>query len=548
MVAPQLSVARVGKFLSPFLNLGSKTKKLTCLTANPWPETATRPRPPLRAPAAHPRTAPAAAQTSTNARARRTARAARRVASAVTRRPTAAPAASPASAPAAASTTPSAPTVCAGVVPTTRRAWGRRSATAARLADGAAARTRTAALAVSPALGTVRAAAGIRRRATSPLMVAVAPTARRVRALPSGIVVRRVASAEAQTPSAAPGVSPALGLARLPPTSVRMAPAVPTERSAQALLSATAAHPVGSVEVQLVTVAPVVSPDSAPAVAAAAAYRLMGRVARTARLARARALETVVLQRASAVLPIPIARQAARQVSARVTPAAATYRRTDLVPRMARPAKAQRLATAAPPVASVVPPTPTVELVAMQHSARAAMVAVMYRRMEAAPRTGKPVKVLRLVTAVLRAASVARPPPIVALDATQPLVHAAAVLGQSLPTVFVELRMARLVLGPGLETAVRALEAVAVQVFTVVKDGKLPWIMPLVYSGTGPLLTCKNSQKASSSACLTTNIPSNDGTCGSKVSLTCAGGSFNGQCCSSAGFCGTTSGHCGTGW
>ncbi|KAL3428231.1 hypothetical protein PVAG01_01740 [Phlyctema vagabunda] len=55
-------------------------------------------------------------------------------------------------------------------------------------------------------------------------------------------------------------------------------------------------------------------------------------------------------------------------------------------------------------------------------------------------------------------------------------------------------------------------------------------------------------QKASSSACLTTNIPSVDGTCGdSNEALTCAGGSFDNQCCSSGGFCGTTAAHCGSG-
>ncbi|ESZ99231.1 keratin-associated protein 5-4 [Sclerotinia borealis F-4128] len=55
-------------------------------------------------------------------------------------------------------------------------------------------------------------------------------------------------------------------------------------------------------------------------------------------------------------------------------------------------------------------------------------------------------------------------------------------------------------------------------------------------------------QKPSSSACLTTNIPSVDGTCGaSKGGLTCAGGAFNNQCCSSGGFCGTTTAHCASG-
>ncbi|TVY68383.1 Lectin-B [Fusarium oxysporum f. sp. cubense] len=53
-------------------------------------------------------------------------------------------------------------------------------------------------------------------------------------------------------------------------------------------------------------------------------------------------------------------------------------------------------------------------------------------------------------------------------------------------------------------------------------------------------------QKGSSSACLTKDIPTLDGSCGSKVGLTCAGGPFNGQCCSVAGYCGTST-HCGSG-
>ncbi|KAJ1326026.1 Chitin recognition protein [Microdochium nivale] len=55
-------------------------------------------------------------------------------------------------------------------------------------------------------------------------------------------------------------------------------------------------------------------------------------------------------------------------------------------------------------------------------------------------------------------------------------------------------------------------------------------------------------QKSFSNSCLTSNIPSVDSTCGAnKGGWTCAGGDFNGQCCSAGGFCGTTSGHCGSG-
>jgi hypothetical protein len=52
-------------------------------------------------------------------------------------------------------------------------------------------------------------------------------------------------------------------------------------------------------------------------------------------------------------------------------------------------------------------------------------------------------------------------------------------------------------------------------------------------------------QNGSSSACLTSNIPSVDGSCGPKNGgLTCAGGAFDSMCCSSSGYCGTTSEHC----
>ncbi|KAM7195911.1 hypothetical protein V8F20_007276 [Naviculisporaceae sp. PSN 640] len=55
-------------------------------------------------------------------------------------------------------------------------------------------------------------------------------------------------------------------------------------------------------------------------------------------------------------------------------------------------------------------------------------------------------------------------------------------------------------------------------------------------------------QRSFSNSCITTNVPSVDGSCGaSKGGFTCSGGDFNNQCCSAGGFCGTTSGHCGSG-
>lgn len=67
------------------------------------------------------------------------------------------------------------------------------------------------------------------------------------------------------------------------------------------------------------------------------------------------------------------------------------------------------------------------------------------------------------------------------------------------------------------------------------------------YCGSTASHCGQGCQKGASSACLTKNIPSLDSTCGSKAGLTCAGGPFNGQCCGSTGFCGSTGTHCGSG-
>ncbi|EGX44067.1 hypothetical protein AOL_s00210g228 [Orbilia oligospora ATCC 24927] len=53
-----------------------------------------------------------------------------------------------------------------------------------------------------------------------------------------------------------------------------------------------------------------------------------------------------------------------------------------------------------------------------------------------------------------------------------------------------------------------------------------------------------------SSGCQTTNISSNGGRCGvisGSPTYTCVGGQFDNMCCSGSGYCGTTTGHCGSG-
>ncbi|KAI5810150.1 hypothetical protein DFH27DRAFT_177829 [Peziza echinospora] len=59
------------------------------------------------------------------------------------------------------------------------------------------------------------------------------------------------------------------------------------------------------------------------------------------------------------------------------------------------------------------------------------------------------------------------------------------------------------------------------------------------YCGAG----CQSNFSAPNS-CSTGIHPSLDGQCGEDHGSTCTGGPFDGQCCSAAGFCGTTAAHC----
>ncbi|KAH9863552.1 hypothetical protein J1614_009484, partial [Plenodomus biglobosus] len=69
------------------------------------------------------------------------------------------------------------------------------------------------------------------------------------------------------------------------------------------------------------------------------------------------------------------------------------------------------------------------------------------------------------------------------------------------------------------------------------------------YCGSSVDHCAQGCQKSFSSACLTSNVASLNGDCGvRKGGYTCASGPFNGQCCSSGGFCGTTDTHCKSGW
>ncbi|KAH4376940.1 hypothetical protein HBH99_208780 [Parastagonospora nodorum] len=68
------------------------------------------------------------------------------------------------------------------------------------------------------------------------------------------------------------------------------------------------------------------------------------------------------------------------------------------------------------------------------------------------------------------------------------------------------------------------------------------------YCGDTVQHCAQGCQKSFSSACLTANVPTLNGDCGdSKGGYTCANGPFNGQCCSTGGFCGSTDTHCKSG-
>jgi hypothetical protein len=162
------------------------------------------------------------------------------------------------------------------------------------------------------------------------------------------------------------------------------------------------------------------------------------------------------------------------------------------------------------------------------------------RPMEAVARMARPVRAVSLETVALSTATVARATPSAAMVTRRPLVSAPV----SHPTLSVVPGTARLVLDLDSETVAHPMDTVEAPPLTVDRAGK--FTISIISISLLTLLL--SSQKGASSACLTKDIPSLDSTCGSKASLTCAGGPFNGQCCGSTGFCGTTSTHCGANW
>ncbi|KAF5244119.1 hypothetical protein FANTH_7874 [Fusarium anthophilum] len=92
-----------------------------------------------------------------------------------------------------------------------------------------------------------------------------------------------------------------------------------------------------------------------------------------------------------------------------------------------------------------------------------------------------------------------------------------------------------------MEIAVLAPGGAAIKPITAVLAVKMASAHALLRPTSLPTVSA-----GSSSACMTKDIPTLDGSCGSEVGLTCSGGPFDGQCCSDGGYCGTST-HCGSG-
>jgi Chitin recognition protein len=77
-------------------------------------------------------------------------------------------------------------------------------------------------------------------------------------------------------------------------------------------------------------------------------------------------------------------------------------------------------------------------------------------------------------------------------------------------------------------------------------DPKENWYRTANGTSTNSTTTNSTSTSTSSSATATATAISTDGTCGGTTGYTCVGSPF-GNCCSSAGWCGSTAAHCGPG-
>lgn len=313
----------------------------------------------------------------------------------------------------------------------------------------------------------------VRRGTTSPQTAPAGKTARRVRARLLVTAAPPVAFVEGPMITVMPVASLILGTApRVVATFQRMALVVRTVRHARDPASATAAPRAVSVAGILTTAAPGASLVLEPAPLPAIIYQPTVRAARMARLAKALLSAPVALPMDSAAERPTIAVLDVRHHSALATQGQETYPPTVLVGRTARSARDQPLVTAARRVASAARQRTIADPVARPPLGPVPALDLTFRRMAAAGRTVRPVKVQLSETVVQPLATAVRRVITVVLGVSRPLEHAAVVRAAFPQTGLAAQKTGRHVLGRPLGTAVQAKVIVEILGLTVARAGK----------------------------------------------------------------------------
>ena len=394
---------------------------------------------------------------------------------------------------------------------------------------------------VKPALGTVR-----RPQATSPRTERVAVMARPAPGLGSATVARQTASAATPRTTVRPVVDQALVLAKGQAMFRPMAGAAVMERRAPDQLSAPAAPQADSVARPATTVGLGVNPAlERAAIPALAASRLMDGAVATEKHAPGRPLAPAALRVDSVARLTTTAVQAARLDLEPVAAALVLSRPTDSAVPTGRRVLGRPLAPAAPRATFAAQPASTAVRAARLNLAPAVAVLVVFRPMGSGAVMARPVPGQPLERVAPRAAFAEARLSTAVLGASPVLVRAAAVLVAFQPMGGAAVTVRRAWDRP-LGRVVLAVDFVETRRTIADRDGRCSF--PRLRS-TLKVANESISQRSFSNSCITTNIPSVDGSCGaSKGGFTCNGGDFNNQCCSAGGFCGTTSGHCASGW
>ena len=308
---------------------------------------------------------------------------------------------------------------------------------------------------------------------TSPRTAPAGQTARSASARPLETAAPPAAFVEGPMITVMPVASLLLGTApRVVATFQRMVLVVRTVKHARGPPSVTAAPRAVSVAGILNTAAPdarlVLEPVPLPAVI----YQPTVRAARMARLAKALLSAPVALLMDSAAARPTIAVLDVRPHSALATQGRETYPPTAVVGRTARPARDQRLATAAQPMAIAARQRTTADPGVRPPLGPVPALDLTFRRMVVAGRTVRPVRAQPSETVVQPMAIAVRRVTTVVLGVSHPSEHAAVVRAQFPQTGPAAQRTGRHVLGRPLGTAVQAKVTVETLDLTVARAGK----------------------------------------------------------------------------